>query len=123
LGIDPDCAEAHAILGAFYVWGQRKFEEGGTEYKTSIRLNPNFATSRQGYSQYLMITDPIEEAREQVNYALELEPYFWVIHNLNSWIYYFEEKYEKHWKRVKLPTILIQTLAVTNGCLFSIMQN
>ncbi len=27
--------------------------------------------------------------------ALELEPYFWVIQNLNAWIYYFEEKYDK----------------------------
>jgi TolB-like protein/AraC-like DNA-binding protein len=95
LGIDPECAEAHAILAAFYVWGQRKFEKGGKEYETSVRLNPNFATSRQGYAQYLMITGPIEEARVQVNHALELEPYFWVVQNLNSWIYYFEEKYEE----------------------------
>lgn len=93
--IDPECAEAHSVLGAFLVWGQRNFEKGGKEYETSIRLNPNFATSRQGYAQYLMITGPIEEARVQVNRALELEPYFWVVQNLNSWIYYFEEKYEE----------------------------
>jgi TolB-like protein/Tfp pilus assembly protein PilF len=93
--IDPECAEAHSILAALYIWGQRKFEEGGKEYETSIRLNPNFATSRQGYAQFLMITGPIEEARVQVNRALELEPYFWVVQNLNSWIYYFEEKYQE----------------------------
>ena len=95
LEIDPECAEAHSVLGTFLIWGQRKFEEGGKELQTSIRLNPNFATSRQMYAQYLMITGPIEEARIQVNRALELEPYFWVVQNLNSWIYYFEEKYEE----------------------------
>lgn len=102
LEINPECAEAHAILGAFYVWGQRKLEEGGKEYETSIRLNPNFATARQGYAQYLMITGPIEDARKQVNYALELEPYFWVIHNLNSWIFYFEGKYKEALEACKI---------------------
>jgi tetratricopeptide (TPR) repeat protein len=42
-----------------------------------------------------MISGPIEDARIQVDYALKLEPYFWVVNNLNSWIYYFEEKYDK----------------------------
>ena len=102
LEIDPECAEAHAVLGAFLIWGLRNFENGGKELKTSIQLNPNFATARQWYAQYLMITGPIEEARIQINYALELEPYFWVIQNLNSWIYYFEEKYDKALEACKL---------------------
>ncbi len=95
LEIDPECAEAHTVLGTFLIWGQRKFEEGGKELQTSIRLNPNFAYTRQVYAQFLMITGPIEEAREQVNHALRLEPYFWVVQNLNSWIFYFEEKYKE----------------------------
>jgi TolB-like protein/AraC-like DNA-binding protein len=95
LEIDPECAHAHAVLGTFLIWGIRNIAEGGKELETSIRLNPNFATARQWHAQYLMITGPIEEARIQVDYALELEPYFWVIQNLNSWIYYFEEKYDK----------------------------
>ena len=93
--IDPECAEAHCVLAAFYVWGQRNFDEGEKEFLTSIQLNPNYATSRQWYAQFLMIKGPIEESREQINIALELEPYFWVIQNLNSWIYYFEKKYNK----------------------------
>ena len=93
LKIDPECAAAHAVLGTFLVWGIRNIEEGGKELKTSVQLNPNFATARQWYAQYLMISGPIEEARIQVDYALKLEPYFWVVNNLNSWIYYFEEKY------------------------------
>jgi hypothetical protein len=27
--------------------------------------------------------------------AVELEPYFWVVQNLNAWIYYFEGKFDK----------------------------
>lgn len=95
LSIDPDCAEAHAILGAFYIWGQRDFAKGREEYEISIQLNPNFATSRQGYAQFLMISGPIEEARRQIDVALTLEPYFWVIQNLSAWIHYFEGNHEE----------------------------
>lgn len=94
--IDPDCAEAHAVLGAYRIWGgERNLEEGGKELKRSIDLNPNFSTARQWYAQYLMITGPIEEARRHVDKALEMEPYFWVVQNLSAWIYYFEEEYDK----------------------------
>jgi len=49
----------------------------------------------EGVAQLLMITVPIEEARVHIDRALELEPYFWLVHNLNSWICYFEEKYQE----------------------------
>ncbi len=95
LEIDPDCAEAHAVLGAFYIWGKRNFKDGRREVETSIRLNSNFATAHQWYAQFLMITGPIQQARFHIDRALELEPYFWVVQNVNAWIYYFEEKYEQ----------------------------
>jgi TolB-like protein/AraC-like DNA-binding protein len=95
IAIDPDCAEAYAVKGAFNVWGERKFEEGRKDFIKSVELNPNFATTRQWYAQLLMITGPIEEARIQIDRAVELEPYFWVVQNVNAWIYYFEKKYDK----------------------------
>jgi TolB-like protein/AraC-like DNA-binding protein len=95
LEIDPDCAEAHAVKGVYHIYPELRFEEGRRELKTALKLNPNFSTAHQWYAQLLMITGPIEEARVHIDRALALEPYFWVIHNLNSWIYYFEEKYSE----------------------------
>ena len=96
IGIDPDCAEAHAVLGAYFIWGgPRNITDGGKELKKAVELNPNFSTARQWYAQYLMITGPIEEARMHVNRALELEPFFWVVQTLSAWIYYFEKNHEK----------------------------
>lgn len=94
LELDPECAEAHAVLGLNY-WFRHNFEKSGEEYKRSIDLNPNFASARQWYAQHLMITGPISEARKQVDKALELEPYFWVVKSLDSWIAYFEKDYQK----------------------------
>jgi TolB-like protein len=93
---DMDCAEAHAVLGAHFIWGgERNIAEGSKELKKAVELNPNFSTAHQWYAQSLMITGPIEEARFHVDRALELEPYFWVVQTLSAWIYYFEEKYDK----------------------------
>lgn len=30
-----------------------------------------------------------------MDHALELEPYYWVLHNLNAWIYYFEGRHRE----------------------------
>ena len=95
LEIDPDCSEAHAVKGAYLIYPEFKLGEARRELQKSIQLNPNFATAHQWYAQLLMITGPIEEARVHIDRALELEPYFWLVHNLNSWIYYFEEKYQE----------------------------
>ena len=104
---DPDCAEAHAVLGAHFIWGgERNIAEGSRELKKAVELNPNFSTAHQWYAQSLMITGPIEEARIHVNRALELEPYFWVVQTLSAWIYYFEKKHEKAIEECKIARSL-----------------
>ncbi len=95
LEIDPDCAEAHAVKGVYLIYPEFKLGEARRELQVSLQLNPNFSTAHQWYAQLMMITGPIEEARVHIDRALEMEPYFWVVHNLNSWIYYFEEKYQE----------------------------
>ena len=95
LAIDPACSEAHAVKGAYLIWPQGNYEEGLKELKIAIQLNQNNSWAHQCYAQLLMTTGPIEEARIHMDKALELEPNYWVIHNLNAWIYYFEGKYDK----------------------------
>lgn len=95
LELDPDCGEARTLKGLWLAYPERRFEESASELQAAISLNPDFGTAHQGYAQILMITGPIEGARKHIDRALELEPYFWVVQNLNAWIYYFEEEYEK----------------------------
>lgn len=95
LEIDTACAEAHAVKGACLLYPERRFEAARRELLTSIRLNPNFSVAQQWDAQLLMITGPIEEARLHMDRVLVLEPYFWLAHNLNSWICYFEGKNDK----------------------------
>lgn len=93
--LDKECAEAYAIQGAMEMLMRRNLSKAEKMYKRSIQLNPNFATARQWYAQYLMITGPISESRHHVDKAVELEPYFWVVKNLDAWIAYFEKDYKR----------------------------
>lgn len=95
LELDPDCAEAHLVKGAYLIWPERQWEEGRKEILRSIELNPNSGYAHQAYAQLLMITGPIEEARLHMDRIMEIEPYFWVMHNLNAWIYYFEGRHRE----------------------------
>jgi len=93
--IDPDCAEAHTVLGAFHAWGDRKFEEARSELKIALILKPDYPVANQYYAQVLMITGPLEDARIFLDRALEMEPHFWILHNLNAYVYYFEGKHSE----------------------------
>lgn len=95
LEINPGLAQAHAVNGSVNVWFNRNFEEGRKEFLLSLRSGIPYPPVYQSYTQLLMITGPIEEARIFIDRALEQEPYYWVLHNLNAWIYYFEGKYSR----------------------------
>jgi tetratricopeptide (TPR) repeat protein len=50
--------------------------------------------------------------------AVELEPYFWVIQNLNAWIYYFEEKYDKSIEACRIARDLYKNYIQNNWLSF-----
>lgn len=95
LDLDPDCAEAHTVLGAYHGWGDRQFEEARKELKTALELKPEYPIANQYYAQLLMIVGPIEETRIFLDRALKLEPHFWILHNLDAYVYYFEGKHRE----------------------------
>lgn len=93
IDLDPDCAEAHTVLGAYHGWGDRQFEEARKELVKAVTLKPDYPIANQYYAQLLMIVGPIEETRIFLDRALSLEPHFWVLQNLNAYVYYFEGKH------------------------------
>ncbi|MBE0680170.1 MAG: helix-turn-helix domain-containing protein [Bacteroidales bacterium] len=95
LELDPGSARAHCVRGDYLMWAERKFEEARKELMTTVQLNPDYPPVYQNLGQLLMVTGPIKEARKYVDRGLELEPYFWVMHNLSAYIYYFEGKYSE----------------------------
>jgi TolB-like protein len=90
LKIDKNLAEAHATLGDLLIWSDWKWEEAEKELKLATELNPNYATAHQYYSEFLDITRRNDEARMQINMALELDPFSLAL-NVTSALYYYNE--------------------------------
>jgi TolB-like protein len=92
LDIDKNLAEAHTVLGALLNYNDWKWEEARKELQLAVEQNPNFVTAHHYYSELLDILRQNNEARRQINLALELDPYLPVLHALSSSYYYNEGK-------------------------------
>jgi len=72
--LDPSSAEAHNALafGTFYWnWDAAEAER---EFRTAIKLDPNYVTAHHWYATFLMVLGRLPEALEQINLAQLLDP-------------------------------------------------
>jgi TolB-like protein/predicted Ser/Thr protein kinase len=74
LNIDPDLAEAHGALAYTLFQYEWKFQEAETEFREAIRLNPNSASLRLRFAEYLVDFQRTQEGHEQLERARELDP-------------------------------------------------
>ena len=92
LELDANLAEAHASLG--YIINTYDFDWEGAEreYKTAIKLNPNYATAHQWYAEHLAFKGKTDEALEEISKALELDPFSVVINRMKGNILSFAKR-------------------------------
>jgi len=72
--LDPSLAEGHAAMGLiafYYDWDWKRAED---EFRSAVRLNPNYASAHQWYSHYLIAMGRDEEALEEAKRAQQLDP-------------------------------------------------
>lgn len=95
LDIDPDLAEAHVIIGDVNALCDWQWEKARKEYQKAIDLNPNYSTAYLQYANLLNILGENEDARLQLNIALELDPFSRYINFANMLLYYNEGKFHE----------------------------
>ena len=95
IAIDNNIAEAHTTLGGILTWHEWKWVEAERELKLAISLNPNYANAHHYYYELLEVLCRNEEARNQINLALELNPYSLIMNRQNAYSYYKIEDYKK----------------------------
>jgi tetratricopeptide (TPR) repeat protein len=96
--INPDLAEAHAILGDILIWSDWKWDKARKELKLAVELNPNCGIAHQYYSELLDIMKKNKEAREQIEMALQLDPVSPVFYTTSALYYCNEGKFEESLK-------------------------
>jgi TolB-like protein len=74
LELDPNLANAHAVLGRIAAHYNYDWPTAETEYKKAIALNPNYATAHQYYALGLMAHGRFAEAQQQLDVARQLDP-------------------------------------------------
>jgi serine/threonine-protein kinase len=85
LSIDDQLAEAHTSLAyaiQTYEWDWPTAER---QYKRAIELNPNYATARQWYAEFLTAVGRFDEAEAQGKKALQLDPMSPIINAVVAW--------------------------------------
>ena len=85
--MDENLAEAYAAVAYvkfIYDWD---WEGAETDYKRSIALNPKYASAHQWYAEFLGATERHEEARPEIEKALELDPLSLIINAASGALY------------------------------------
>ncbi|UCF20534.1 MAG: tetratricopeptide repeat protein [Gemmatimonadota bacterium] len=73
LALDPDLAEARALLGSL-LRVERRLEEAEREFLRAIELNPGSSAAHRGYSALLFELGRADESLEEAERAVELDP-------------------------------------------------
>jgi TolB-like protein/DNA-binding winged helix-turn-helix (wHTH) protein/Tfp pilus assembly protein PilF len=95
LELDDNLAEAHASMAMIaqnYEWDWKKAE---SEYRKAIQLDPNYATARHWYAEFLTIQGRFPEALEEIERARQLDPRSLIIAADRGAILYCARRYDE----------------------------
>ena len=99
LELDPQNAEAHALLAEVYQ-EQWHWSEAETEYKRALALNPNNPAAYLGFSDWLLCQGRIEEALASSKHARELDP-LGVTGLQEGWILFHARRYDESIRQLR----------------------
>ena len=74
LEIDPMLAEAHISLAISLMLNEWDWAGSEKEFKAGIDLNPNYATGRHWYAEWLLYKGYFTEAVREISLAVDLDP-------------------------------------------------
>ena len=94
IALDDLSAESHYVFAVYKAWTEWDWPGAEIEFRRSIELNPNYPDPRAFYSHYLMIMQRPDEATEQIERALELDPFNVLFRALYAVVLTFQERYE-----------------------------
>lgn len=74
LQLDPQLPEAHISLAISLMLNEWDWKNSEKEFKLGIKLNPNYATGRHWYAEWLLYNGKFKEAYREISMAVELDP-------------------------------------------------
>ena len=74
LALDPNLGEAYATLGFAQMFHEWDWQTAEASFKRAIELKPGYGTAHQWYATLLAITGRVDEAKQEMRRALEIDP-------------------------------------------------
>jgi len=90
---DSTLAETYAVFGVINCYGYWKWEEARKLFEKALEIDPTCVTAYIYYCGFLDIVGEADKALEQVNRAIELEPFINITYQMKGTIYRNEKKY------------------------------
>lgn len=94
LSLDPENAEAHALLGTIGFWSDWDWAAAERSFRHAISLSPNDGWMRTRYAHLLSNTGRHREAEREAQEAVRLEPLSPMINTLAGQFHLHEERHD-----------------------------
>jgi tetratricopeptide (TPR) repeat protein len=88
--VDPSLGEAYTSLGTALYLYDWNWTEAGTALRRGVELNPRYATAHHSLGVFLGFVGHLDEARREIETALDLDPLSVVIRIDHGWILYLQ---------------------------------
>ena len=95
LTLNPETADAHSALGAFYTWSSFDFPKIVSSFEQAIKLEPGNATAHQWFAEAWMCKGDMVQARAEIDIAKRLDPGSRIIKLVDAHILMCEDKYDQ----------------------------
>lgn len=74
LAIDPNLGEAYATMGFAQMFHEWNWQKAESSFRRAIELKPGYGTAHQWYATLLAITGRVDQAKQEMHKALEIDP-------------------------------------------------
>ena len=111
LALDSTLAEAHAALALIVQNHDWDWQTAELEFRQAIALNPNYATAHHWYAEHLMWRGRFDEALQESERALLLDPLSLIIAADNGAILYYARQYDRAIRRFRSVRAMDPTLS------------
>ncbi len=111
LALDSTLAEAHAALALVVQNHDWDWQTAEREFRQAIALNPNYATAHHWYAEHLMWRGRFDEALQESERALLLDPLSLIIAADHGAILYYARQYDRAIRRFRSVRAVDPTLS------------
>jgi len=94
LQLDPQLAEAHAVLAYLSFSYDWDFEAAEREFRRAFALDPNNLDAHFHYLHYLIARNQMQQAQEETTLALDLDPIWPLFNTFRAEIFYYARDYD-----------------------------